>query len=143
LDFSCALFDRAGALIANAPHLPVHLGSMGESVGTVIRSRGGRGGGRGMRRGDVYVLNAPYNGGTHLPDVTVIMPVFAEDDVAGAGPVHFYVAARGHQAAIGGTPPGSMPPDSRTVEEEGVLIDDFLLVDAGHFREAETVALLE
>ncbi len=143
LDFSCALFDRTGSLIANAPHLPVHLGSMGESVQTVIRSRGARADGRGMRRGDVYVLNAPYNGGTHLPDVTVIMPVFAEDDAAGRGPVHFYVASRGHQADIGGMTPGSMPPDSRTVEEEGVLIDDFLLVDAGRFREDEMVALLE
>jgi len=143
LDFSCALFDRTGSLIANAPHLPVHLGSMGESVETVIRSRGGGADGRGMKRGDVYVLNAPYNGGTHLPDVTVIMPVFAEDDVEGRGPVHFYVASRGHQADIGGMTPGSMPPDSRTVEEEGVLIDDFLLVDAGRFREDETVALLE
>ncbi len=95
-----------------------------------------------MQRGDVYVLNAPYNGGTHLPDVTVIMPVFAEDDAKGQGPVHFYVAARGHQADIGGTTPGSMPPDSRSVEEEGVLIDDFLLVDAGRFREGETTALL-
>ena len=143
LDFSCALFDRIGSLIANAPHLPVHLGSMGESVQTVIRSRGARADGRGMKRGDIYVLNAPYNGGTHLPDVTVIMPVFAEDDAAGRGPVHFYVASRGHQADIGGMTPGSMPPDSRTVEEEGVLIDDFLLVDAGRFREDEMVALLE
>jgi 5-oxoprolinase (ATP-hydrolysing) len=143
LDFSCALFDRAGSLIANAPHLPVHLGSMGESVQTIIRSRGQAADGRGMKRGDVYVLNAPYNGGTHLPDVTVIMPVFAEADRAGTGEVQFYVAARGHQADIGGTTPGSMPPDSRSVEEEGVLIDDFLLVDAGQFRERETVALLE
>ena len=142
LDFSCALFDRAGSLIANAPHLPVHLGSMGESVRTVIRSRGAGADGRGMRPGDVYVLNAPYNGGTHLPDVTVIMPIFAEDDARGAGPVHFYVAARGHHADIGGITPGSMPPDSRTVDEEGVLIDDFLLVDAGRFRERETIALL-
>ena len=146
LDFSCALFDRAGSLIANAPHLPVHLGSMGESVRTIIRSRGpgpeGKAAdGRGMKRGDVYVLNAPYNGGTHLPDVTVIMPVFAADDLSEE--VHFYVAARGHQADIGGTTPGSMPPDSTSVEEEGVLIDDFLLVDAGRFRETETVALLE
>ncbi|MGH7089234.1 MAG: hydantoinase B/oxoprolinase family protein, partial [Stellaceae bacterium] len=140
LDFSCALFDRAGSLIANAPHLPVHLGSMGESVRTVIRSRGAERDGRGMRRGDVYVLNAPYNGGTHLPDVTVIMPVFGADP--GDARVHFYVASRGHQADIGGTTPGSMPPDSRSVEEEGVLIDDFLLVDAGRFRERETVALL-
>ncbi len=143
LDFSCALFDRTGSLIANAPHLPVHLGSMGESVRTVIRSRGNCADGRGMKRGDVYVLNAPYNGGTHLPDVTVIMPVFADEDVEGRGPVHFYVASRGHQADIGGMTPGSMPPDSRTVDEEGVLIDDFLLVDAGRFRENETIALLE
>jgi 5-oxoprolinase (ATP-hydrolysing) len=147
LDFSCALFDREGSLIANAPHMPVHLGSMGESVQTVIRARGkGRDGkpvdGRGMRPGDVYVLNAPYNGGTHLPDVTVITPVFAEEDRAGRGEVLFYVASRGHQADIGGITPGSMPPASRTVEEEGVLIDNFLLVDAGRFREAEMTALL-
>ena len=147
LDFSCALFDRAGALIANAPHMPVHLGSMGESVQTIIRARGtGQDGkatdGRGMRPGDVYVLNAPYNGGTHLPDITVITPVFAEDDRAGEHGVLFYVASRGHHADIGGITPGSMPPDSRTVEEEGVLIDNFLLVDAGRFRETEIVALL-
>ncbi|HUB95195.1 MAG TPA: hydantoinase B/oxoprolinase family protein, partial [Stellaceae bacterium] len=140
LDFSCALFDRTGSLIANAPHLPVHLGSMGESVRTIIRSRARSADGRGMKRGDVYVLNAPYNGGTHLPDVTVIMPVFPE---ASEGPVQFYVASRGHQADIGGTTPGSMPPDSTSVEEEGVLIDDFLLVDAGRLREDETVALLQ
>ncbi|MDB5409550.1 MAG: N-methylhydantoinase, partial [Rhodospirillales bacterium] len=139
LDFSCAIFDREGSLIANAPHMPVHLGSMGESVQTVIASRRDGDDGRGMRPGDVYVLNAPYNGGTHLPDVTVITPVFAE---LGGGQPLFYVAARGHQADIGGLTPGSMPPDSRSVEEEGVLIDDFLLVDAGRFREAEMVALL-
>jgi 5-oxoprolinase (ATP-hydrolysing) len=143
LDFSCALFDRAGALIANAPHMPVHLGSMGESVGTIIRSRGHKADGRGMKPGDVYVLNAPYNGGTHLPDVTVITPVFAEADKAGSGEVLFYVASRGHQADIGGITPGSMPPLSKTIEEEGVLIDDFLAVDAGRFREAEIVALLK
>ena len=142
LDFSCALFDRRGALIANAPHMPVHLGSMDESVETIIHARADGVDGRGMRAGDVYVLNAPYNGGTHLPDVTVIMPVFAEDDAAGAGEVLFYVASRGHQADIGGITPGSMPPLSRTIEEEGVLIDDFLLVDGGRFREAETIALL-
>jgi 5-oxoprolinase (ATP-hydrolysing) len=133
LDFSCALFDRYGALIANAPHMPVHLGSMGESVETVIRSRGAT-----MKPGDVYMLNAPYNGGTHLPDVTVIMPVFEE----GGGRLLFFVASRGHQADIGGITPGSMPPLSRTVEEEGVLIDDFVLVDGGRFRERETLALL-
>lgn len=137
LDFSCAVFDAAGALIANAPHIPVHLGSMGESIRTVIRSRGGGADGRGMKRGDVYMLNAPYNGGTHLPDITVIMPVFLEADDAPA----FFVAARGHHADVGGTTPGSMPPSSRTVEEEGVLIDDFLLIDAGRLRDAETRAL--
>src|SRR6185437_7470716 len=141
LDFSCALFDRTGALIANAPHMPVHLGSMGESVASVIHARANRADGRGMKRGDVYVLNAPYNGGTHLPDVTVITPVFAEDDSAN-GEVLFYVASRGHQADIGGITPGSMPPLSRTIEEEGVLIDNFLLVDAGRFREAEIRGLL-
>ncbi len=133
LDFSCALFDAAGALIANAPHMPVHLGSMGESVETIIRSRGTT-----IKPGDVYMLNAPYNGGTHLPDVTVIMPVFEE----GGTRCLFFVAARGHQADIGGITPGSMPPLSRAVDEEGVLIDDFILVDSGRFREEETLALL-
>ncbi len=133
LDFSCAVFDSGGHLVANAPHMPVHLGSMGESVQTVIRERAGV-----MRPGDVSVLNAPYNGGTHLPDITVITPVF---DDAG-GDVLFYVASRGHHADIGGITPGSMPPDSRTVEEEGVLIDNFLLVEGGRFREAEFRALL-
>jgi 5-oxoprolinase (ATP-hydrolysing) len=142
LDFSCAVFDREGSLIANAPHMPVHLGSMGESVQTVIRARGGDrpADGRGMRRRDVYVLNAPYNGGTHLPDVTVITPVFAEGSAVG-GPL-FYVASRGHQADIGGITPGSMPPGSRSVAEEGVLIDNFLLVEEGRFREQEMRALL-
>ncbi|MFM7347382.1 MAG: hydantoinase B/oxoprolinase family protein, partial [Tagaea sp.] len=133
LDFSCALFDRQGNLIANAPHMPVHLGSMGESVAAVTRAREGT-----MRPGDVFVLNAPYNGGTHLPDVTVVMPVF---DEAGAE-ILFFVASRGHQADIGGLTPGSMPPDSTTVEEEGVLIDNFLLVEQGRFREAEMTELL-
>jgi len=137
LDFSCALFDRDGALIANAPHIPVHLGSMGDSVRTIIDSRGDRGDGRGILPGDVYVLNAPYHGGTHLPDVTVIMPAFDE-----AGGLIAYVAARGHQADIGGMTPGSMPPFSKRVEDEGVLIDDFLLVDQGRFLEKETRTLL-
>ena len=137
LDFSCAVFDTTGALIANAPHIPVHLGSMGESIRTVLASRGGGEDGRGMRRGDVYMLNAPYNGGTHLPDITVIMPVFLDADTAPA----FFVAARGHHADVGGITPGSMPPSSRTVEEEGVLIDDFLLIDSGRLREAEARAL--
>jgi 5-oxoprolinase (ATP-hydrolysing) len=133
LDFSCALFDAAGNLIANAPHMPVHLGSMGESIKTVIRKNAGS-----VQPGDVYVLNDPYNGGTHLPDVTVVMPVFAE----GGGEILFYVAARGHHADIGGLSPGSMPPSSRSVEEEGVLIDNFKLVAAGALREAELLALL-
>jgi 5-oxoprolinase (ATP-hydrolysing) len=135
LDFSCALFDRDGNLIANAPHMPVHLGSMGDSVRAIREAR--EGDGRGMRPGDVYMLNAPYKGGTHLPDVTVVMPVF---DAAGA--LLFYVAARGHQGDIGGITPGSMPPNSRTVEEEGVLIENFLLVEGGRFLEADTRFLL-
>ena len=139
LDFSCALFDAGGALIANAPHIPVHLGSMGESIRTIIDSRGDARDGRGIRRGDAYVLNDPYRGGTHLPDITVIVPVFyAEADKAPSA----FVAARGHHADIGGISPGSMPPDSQTIEEEGVLIDNQLLVDEGHFRETEMRALL-
>jgi 5-oxoprolinase (ATP-hydrolysing) len=133
LDFSCAVFDQHGQLIANAPHMPVHLGSMGESIRTVIRDNSGK-----MRPGNVYMLNAPYNGGTHLPDVTVITPVF--DDTGSK--ILFYVGSRGHHADIGGITPGSMPPDSRVVEEEGVLIDNFLLVEQGRLREQETVALL-
>ena len=139
LDFSCALFDSGGALIANAPHIPVHLGSMGDSIRTVIDARGEGRDGRGIREGDVYVLNAPYRGGTHLPDITVIMPVFAgEGDRAPA----WYVAARGHHADIGGIAPGSMPPDSHTIADEGVLIDNALLVDEGRFLEAEMRTLL-
>ncbi len=133
LDFSCAIFDATGALIANAPHVPVHLGAMGESVRTVIRTRGAT-----LKPGDVVALNNPYNGGTHLPDVTVITPVF---DAAGTS-ILFFVGSRGHHADIGGLTPGSTPPLSRTLEEEGVVIDDFLLVDGGHFREAEFRALL-
>ena len=133
LDFSCALFDRQGNLIANAPHMPVHLGSMGESVASVIRARANS-----MGEGDVFVLNAPYNGGTHLPDITVVTPVF---DEAGRD-LMFFTASRGHHADVGGITPGSMPPDSRSVEEEGVLIDDFQLVDKGRLREAEMRALL-
>jgi 5-oxoprolinase (ATP-hydrolysing) len=142
LDFSCALFDADGALIANAPHIPVHLGSMGEGVKTVIAARLDPGDGRGMKPGDVYMLNAPYHGGTHLPDVTVIMPVFVEDGFVKDGAPAFYVAARGHHADIGGVTPGSMPPDSRTVMDEGVLIDNVLLVDQGRLLEAEVRALL-
>jgi 5-oxoprolinase (ATP-hydrolysing) len=132
LDYSCALFAADGALIANAPHMPVHLGSMGESVRTVIRERTGT-----MKPGDVYVLNAPYNGGTHLPDITVITPVFDEDGRA----ILFYVGSRGHHADVGGITPGSMPPDSKVVEEEGVLLDNEVLVEQGRFREKEITAL--
>jgi 5-oxoprolinase (ATP-hydrolysing) len=135
LDFSCAVFDGAGNLIANAPHMPVHLGSMSESVRAIMAAHQGS-----MRPGDVYVTNAPYNGGTHLPDVTVVTPVFDTD----GGEILFYVGARGHQADIGGITPGSMPPDSTTVEEEGVLIDAFHLVDAETgFRETALLDLLE
>jgi 5-oxoprolinase (ATP-hydrolysing) len=132
LDFSCAVFDRAGGLVANAPHMPVHLGSMGASVRAVIGQNPG------MRPGDVYVLNAPYNGGTHLPDVTVVAPVYDETGTTRL----FHVAARGHHADIGGISPGSMPAHSRSVEEEGILIDNFLLVERGRFREEEMRALL-
>ncbi len=132
LDFSCAIFDRAGELVANAPHMPVHLGSMGASVQAVIDQNPN------MKPGDVYVLNAPYNGGTHLPDITVVTPVYDEAHKTRL----FYVAARGHHADIGGITPGSMPATSRTVNEEGVLIDNFKLVDAGRFRETEMRALL-
>jgi 5-oxoprolinase (ATP-hydrolysing) len=138
LDFSCALFDASGALIANAPHIPVHLGSMGESIRTIIDNRGQGRDGRGIRRGDAYVLNDPYRGGTHLPDITVIVPVFYGDEVDPSA----FVAARGHHADIGGIAPGSMPPDSTTIDQEGVLIDNELLVDEGHFREAEMRELL-
>ncbi len=151
LDFSCAIFDAAGSLIANAPHIPVHLGSMSESIKIVIDRNKGR-----SKPGDVYALNDPYHGGTHLPDVTVITPVFAPP--APAGPVTsaepqattvpsprdiwFYVASRGHHAEIGGISPGSMPAASTRIEEEGVLIDNWLLVEGGRLREAETTALL-
>ncbi|HEV2220463.1 MAG TPA: hydantoinase B/oxoprolinase family protein, partial [Casimicrobiaceae bacterium] len=133
LDFSCALFDAEGNLIANAPHMPVHLGSMGESVRTIIDRREGT-----MRPGDAFVLNAPYNGGTHLPDVTVIAPVF----LAAPEP-EFYVASRGHHADIGGITPGSMPPASTHVDEEGVLLDNLQLVAKGRFLEDEMRAILQ
>jgi 5-oxoprolinase (ATP-hydrolysing) len=133
LDFSCALFDADGGLIANAPHLPVHLGSMGESVRAVLRARG-----RTIHPGQVFALNAPYNGGTHLPDITVITPVFD----GGGADLLFFVGSRGHHADVGGITPGSMPPFSKNVGEEGVLIDDFLLVEDGRLREADLRALL-
>ena len=137
LDFSCALFDAEGNLIANAPHMPVHLGSMSESIKTVIARNAGR-----MAPGDVYVLNDPYHGGTHLPDVTVVTPVFDERGAA----ILFYVGSRGHHADIGGVTPGSMPPFSTRIEDEGVQIDNVKLVEAGpdgpKMREAEMLALL-
>ncbi len=139
LDFSCAVFDATGALIANAPHIPVHLGSMGEGVRTIIAVRGEARDGRGMRAGDAYMLNAPYRGGTHLPDVTVIVPVFAGE---ATGAPAYFVAARGHHADIGGITPGSMPPQRTSVEQEGVMIDDVLLADAGGFKEDDVRALL-
>ena len=133
LDFSCALFDATGNLIANAPHMPVHLGSMGESIKTVIRENAGK-----MHPGDVYMLNDPYHGGTHLPDVTVITPVYVAE---GAEPT-FYVGSRGHHADIGGTTPGSMPPFSTRIDEEGVQINNVKLVDRGIFLEEEVRSLL-
>ncbi|KTE14002.1 hydantoinase B/oxoprolinase family protein [Sphingopyxis sp. H115] len=135
LDFSCAIFDGAGRLVANAPHMPVHLGSMGESVRTILRQRAQDG--RGIRKGDAYALNAPYDGGTHLPDITVIMPVFVDDDTPS-----FFVAARGHHADLGGIAPGSMPPDSKSIADEGILFDNMLIVDDGHFRDVDVHAHL-
>ncbi|AFZ20579.1 hydantoinase B/oxoprolinase family protein [Allocoleopsis franciscana] len=135
LDFSCAIFDQQGQLVANAPHIPVHLGSMSESVSSLIEAHGDT-----LQPGDVYVLNNPYNGGTHLPDITVITPVFAPSP-SPTLPL-FYVASRGHHADIGGITPGSMPPNSTTVEQEGVLIDNFQLVEQGRFREQELRELL-
>ncbi|MRV71773.1 5-oxoprolinase [Duganella sp. FT92W] len=129
LDFSCAVFDRHGNLIANAPHIPVHLGSMSDSVQCVIRQHAGK-----MAPGDAYALNVPYNGGTHLPDITVVSPVFGADRGPGAQPV-FYVAARGHHGDVGGITPGSMPPNSTTIDEEGVLLDNVKIVEGGVFLE--------
>ena len=133
LDFSCAIFDIVGNLVANAPHMPIHLGSMGESIKTVIRENADT-----IKPGNVYALNAPYNGGTHLPDVTIITPVFDND----GKDILFYVGSRGPQADIGGRTPGSAPPDSTSIHEEGVLIDNFLLVEEGRLREKETYELL-
>ena len=133
LDFSCAVFNAQGQLVANAPHMPVHLGSMDRSVETIIELNQGT-----MEPGDVYVLNAPYNGGTHLPDITVVTPVFNDDETA----INFYVASRGHHADVGGMAPGSATPRATHVDEEGVLIDNFKLVDKGHFREAEMIEVL-
>lgn len=138
LDFSCALFDSTGRLIANAPHIPVHLGSMGDSVVSLINSRDGDLGKRPIKVDDVYVLNNPFNGGTHLPDITVISPVFDDQQER-----IFFVASRGHHADIGGITPGSMPPMSTNIEEEGVLIDNFLIVEDGEFNEAPFIELLK
>ncbi len=132
LDFSCAVFDGTGGLVANAPHIPVHLGSMSDSVREILRQRG-----KTIRAGEIYMLNAPHAGGTHLPDITVIAPVIFDGDNAPA----FFTAARGHHADIGGITPGSMPPDSHTIEDEGVLIENFVLVEDGRLLEAETRAL--
>jgi 5-oxoprolinase (ATP-hydrolysing) len=133
LDFSCAVFDETGGLVANAPHIPVHLGSMSESVREVMHRRKGA-----LRRGDVFMLNAPHAGGTHLPDITVIAPVILEGETEPA----FFTAARGHHADVGGLTPGSMPPDSVHIDDEGVLIETFHLVEDGRFREAAVRALL-
>ena len=133
LDFSCAIFDGRGRLIANAPHIPVHLGSMDRSVETIVREVGET-----LKPGDVWMLNAPYNGGTHLPDITVVTPVFAENSTE----LLFFVAARGHHADIGGIAPGSMSPRATSIEEEGVYIDPFRLVEKGRFREDAVRALL-
>ncbi len=144
LDFSCAIFDSSGLLVANAPHIPVHLGSMSESVRSLINDKGNT-----IKPGNVYLSNNPYNGGTHLPDVTAITPVFlgsgemgrwgdgGDEEINNAQcpmPI-FFVASRGHQADIGGITPGSMPPHSTKVEEEGILFDNFLLVEEGNFQE--------
>jgi 5-oxoprolinase (ATP-hydrolysing) len=133
LDFSCAIFDQYGQLVANAPHIPVHLGSMSESVGSLIQAKG-----KTLKPGDAYVSNNPYNGGTHLPDVTVITPVFVSDSTV---PL-FYVASRGHHADIGGITPGSMPPHSTTIDQEGILLDNVQIVDQGRFQEAKLLELL-
>ncbi len=143
LDFSCAIFDTSGLLVANAPHIPVHLGSMSESVRSLINDQGDT-----IQPGNVYLSNNPYNGGTHLPDVTAITPVFLEDNTSSPTPHSplptplFYVASRGHQADIGGITPGSMPPHSTTVEEEGILFDNFLLVKQGKFQEIQVREIL-
>ena len=134
LDFSCAVFAHDGTLVANAPHMPVHLGSMDRSVETIIRDNKGR-----IKPGDVYVINAPYNGGTHLPDITVCTPVFDDRKKN----ILFWVASRGHHADVGGISPGSMSPNATTIHEEGVLFDNFKVIDRGRFREKELYAALE
>ncbi|MFN4089726.1 MAG: hydantoinase B/oxoprolinase family protein [Alphaproteobacteria bacterium] len=133
LDFSCAIFDPSGGLVANAPHIPIHLGAMGETVKTLIRLRGDT-----MRPGDVYCVNTPYNGGTHLPDVTLVAPVFDAAECR----IMFFVGCRAHHADVGGITPGSMPPDSVHIDEEGVVFDNFLLIEQGRFRETELIEAL-
>ena len=133
LDFSCAIFDEKGNLIANAPHIPVHLGSMSESINSLIKGKDNN-----IKSGEVYISNNPYNGGTHLPDITVITPIFNKDNTQ----IIFYVASRGHHADIGGITPGSMPPYSKYLDEEGILFDNFLLVKDGKFQEQELLDLL-
>jgi 5-oxoprolinase (ATP-hydrolysing) len=137
LDFSCAVFSADGLLVANAPHMPVHLGSMDRAVETIIRENKGR-----IRPGDVYAINAPYNGGTHLPDITVCTPAFSFPSPLRGGEILFWVASRGHHADVGGMSPGSMTPNATNIEQEGVYIDNFKLVDRGRFREKELYALL-
>ena len=137
LDFSCAVFDGDGSLVANAPHMPVHLGSMDRAVETIIRENRGS-----IRPGDVYAINAPYNGGTHLPDITVCTPVFSSPSRQRGRGILFWVASRGHHADVGGISPGSMSPNATAIGEEGVYIDNFKLVERGRFREKELNALL-
>ncbi|MBS1991674.1 MAG: hydantoinase B/oxoprolinase family protein [Cyanobacteria bacterium SZAS LIN-3] len=138
LDFSCAIFDREGRLIANAPHMPVHLGSMGDSVVSLIRAHGDA-----LHPGEAYVLNNPYNGGTHLPDITVVSPVFGAPGSKDENTLLFFVGSRGHHADVGGITPGSMPPLSKNVEEEGVLIDNFRVLSQGQFAEEAFIELLQ
>ncbi len=145
LDFSCAIFDAKGDLVANAPHMPVHLGSMSESIKTIIRKNKGQ-----IQEGDAFMLNDPYNGGTHLPDITIIRPVFSRELANGHdeaeeqhdNDIVFYVASRGHHADIGGVTPGSIPPNSQRVDEEGILIDNFKLVKSGVLQEESIRELL-
>jgi 5-oxoprolinase (ATP-hydrolysing) len=132
LDFSCAVFDGNGSLVANAPHMPVHLGSMDRAVETIIRENKGK-----IRPDDAYAINAPYNGGTHLPDITICTPVFDGKNIL------FWVASRGHHADVGGISPGSMSPNATNIEEEGILFDNFKVVDRGRFREKELYAALK
>ena len=132
LDFSCAIFDSHGNLVANAPHIPVHLGSMGECVKALIRIKF-----KEMKAGDVYLINSPYNGGTHLPDITVVTPMFGSSEE-----IFFYLASRGHHADVGGISPGSMPPGSRTIEEEGVLNEGIKIVKKGSLCEERLKAWL-